>query len=83
MVGFNLPHGSQNRMNVYYWTTPERRGHAIASRAVILGRPWALEAFGATEAFINATSEQSDRVAQKAGFNRLVGGILSWWVHPS
>ena len=81
MVGFNRPHGWTNRINVCYWTRRDERGQGLAPRAVTIALPWALETFGVAEAFINATSEASDRVAEKAGFTRMSQAILSSWIY--
>jgi RimJ/RimL family protein N-acetyltransferase len=81
IVGFNWIYKPPNHVNVYYWTEPSARGREIATHAVMTARPWALKAFGVPNAFIWATSQASDRVAEKAGFKPLTGGILSWWVY--
>jgi RimJ/RimL family protein N-acetyltransferase len=86
-VGFGLQVGSgyqplvPDSVNVSYWTRKERRGKDIAPRAVVLALPWAFSAFGVNQAFINATSNMSQRVAEKAGFTRMHGGIDSWWLY--
>lgn len=88
VVGFNHPAGWSdtavwaNRINVSYWMSPTRRGNRLASRAVVLGTPWALTTYGVTEAFIHATSEASDRVADRSGFGLIDPAVLSSWLYP-
>jgi RimJ/RimL family protein N-acetyltransferase len=46
------------------------RGKGVATGAVRLATPWALEAWEADEVFIHALNETSEKVATKAGFER-------------
>jgi RimJ/RimL family protein N-acetyltransferase len=88
IVGFSHPAGWSekavwaNRINVSYWMSPTRRGKRLASRAVVVGLPWALTTYRVTEAFIHATSEASDSVAERSGFGLVDPAVLSSWLYP-
>jgi hypothetical protein len=46
------------------------RRRRIASRGVSVGTAWALEAWEVGDAYIRATSKESEKVAENAGFRR-------------
>jgi RimJ/RimL family protein N-acetyltransferase len=72
VIGFTRSNRPQwhGRLTTYYWTAPAMRGKGVATGAVRLATPWALEAWEAGEVFIHALNETSEKVATKAGFKR-------------
>jgi RimJ/RimL family protein N-acetyltransferase len=56
------------RLTAYYWTAPGMRKHEVATDAVKLATPWALESWNVDEVFIHALNDKSEKVAKRAGF---------------
>jgi RimJ/RimL family protein N-acetyltransferase len=61
-------------LNVFYWTKRATRRGRVATQAVVVGTRWALSAWNVDDAYIRATTERSEKVAEKAGYKRT--GIL-------
>lgn len=58
----------RGRLTVYYWTAPAMRKNRVATDAVRLATPWALEAWNADEASVHALNDESEQVAKRADF---------------